>query len=392
MPLQDVRLAGRLRDIKPSSTLAITSKARKLKTEGKDVVVLAAGEPDFDTPDFIKQAAIEALKGGFTKYTPTAGTAELKKLICAKFKNDNGLDYALNQVVVSCGAKHSIYNALFVLVDKGDEVLIPAPYWVSYPQMVRVCEGVCRFIPSDPQTNFKISVAQLKAQITNRTKVLILNSPSNPCGTVYDRSQLEEIAWICVKHNIYVISDEIYEKIIFDGLGHYSIAAFNKDIYNLTVTVNGLSKSHSMTGWRIGYLGARQEIIEAISRFQDHSTSNPNSIAQKAAEAALAAGDDFSLSMCREFQKRRDYCLKRLDKMPKISYSKPQGAFYIFCDISHTGLSATEVANCLLDEKLVALIPGDSFGRDDYVRISFATGMQQLEKGFDRIEEWLKEL
>jgi len=388
----DTRLAERLKKINPSSTLAITSKAKKLKSEGKDIVTFAAGEPDFDTPDFIKNAAVEALKSGFTKYTPTTGVPELKKLISQKFKKDNSLEYAPDQIIVSNGAKHSIYNALMVILNKADEVLIPLPYWVSYPEMVNLCEGSPRFIKTTPANNFKITVADLKKQITSKTKVLIMNSPSNPSGSVYSRAELEEIAGVCVDKNIFVISDEIYEKIIFDGVKHESIASFNKDIYDLTITVNGLSKSHSMTGWRIGYLGAPNDLASAISNLQDHSTSNANSIAQKAAVAALAAPEDFTLKLCREFQQRRDYLAGRLNGIKKLSFTLPQGAFYMFCGISKTGLNSMDFAKRLLEEEYVSVIPGTSFGMDDYIRISFATSMDELKKGMDRIEKWVEKL
>jgi aspartate aminotransferase len=386
------RLAARLNKVQPSLTLVITAKAKKLKLEGKDIVNLAAGEPDFDTPDFIKNAAIEAIKTGFTKYTPTTGIPELKKLICEKFKQNNSLYYEPNQIVVSCGAKHSIFNVLLVLVDRKDEVLIPSPYWVSYPEMVNLCEGTPRFIKTTLNNNFKITAEDLEKQITSKTKVLILNSPSNPTGCVYSLDELGKISKICVKKKIFVISDEIYEKLIFDGLRHISIGSLDKDIYNLTVTVNGLSKSYAMTGWRIGYLGARQDIVDAVSNLQDHSTSNPTSISQKAGVAALNAPDDFSKSTCLEFQRRRDYCISRLQNIKNIEYSIPKGAFYIFCKISKTGLDSQTFAKRLLDEAYVSLIPGLGFGEDDFVRISFATSIEQLEKGFDRIEEWLSKL
>jgi len=388
----DTRLAQRLAKINPSSTLAITSKAKKLKSEGFDIVTLAAGEPDFDTPDFVKAAAIDAIKTGFTKYTPTTGTPELKKLICAKFKNDNSLEYTPDQIVVSCGAKHSIFNTLLVLIDPGDQVLIPSPYWVSYPEMVNLCDGTPSFAQTQAKNNFKITPSELSQQITAKTKVLILNSPANPTGCVYTQDELEEIAAICVKNNIFVISDEIYEKLIYDGSKHLSLAGLNKDIYNLTVTVNGLSKSYSMTGWRVGYLGAPLDVAEAIARLQDHSTSNPNSIAQKAGIAALGAPESFFKEICRQFQERRDYCINRLKAMPKITPIIPKGAFYIFCDISKTGLSSVEVANRLLDEKYLSIVPGNGFGADDYIRISFAASSEQLEKGMDRLEEWLNKL
>jgi aspartate aminotransferase len=388
----DTRIAERLKKVKPSSTLAITSKAKKLKSEGFDIVSLAAGEPDFDTPDFIKEAGIEAIKSGFTKYTPTTGIPELKKLIVEKLRKDNALEYEPNQIVVSCGAKHSIFNALTVLVNTDDEVLIPSPYWVSYPEMVNLCLGSPRFIKTSAENNFKITPAQLKEQISSKTKVLILNSPSNPTGCVYREDELKKIAEICVENKIFVISDEIYEKLIYNGLKHISIAGFNKDIHDLTITVNGMSKSYSMTGWRIGYLAAAPDISEAVSRLQDHSTSNPNSIAQKAALAALSHSGDFFSVIIKEFQARRDYCMERLSKMPGISPVLPEGAFYIFFNISKTGLKSSVFANRLLEEKYVSLIPGEGFGMDNYARMSFATSIEQLKKGMDRLADFLEHL
>ena len=386
------RLAERLSKVKASPTLAITAKAKVLSGEGKDVVSLAAGEPDFDTPEPIKTAAIEAIKAGFTKYTPTTGIPELKKLICNKFKLDNQLNYEPKQIVVSCGAKHSIFNVMFVLVDTGDEVLIPSPFWVSYPEMVNLCEGNARFIKTSPENSFKITADDLKKSISSKTKLLVLNSPSNPTGCVYTKEELGKIAEICVANKVFVISDEIYEKIIFDNRKHVSIASLGAQIYDLTITVNGLSKSHSMTGWRIGYLGANPDIVNAISNFQDHSTSNPASISQKAAVAALSLDGSFSAGMNQEFQKRRDYIAKRLDKMEKISYVLPGGAFYIFCDISRTKIDSLTFCTRLLDELLIAAIPGIAFGNDDFVRFSFATGLKQIEKAMDRLEGWLAKL
>jgi len=388
----DTRVSERLKKIKPSSTLAITSKANKLKTEGKDVVSFAAGEPDFDTPDFIKSAAIAAINAGFTKYTPSTGTAELKKAVSEKFKRDNSLDYSPGQIVVSCGAKHSIYNSLMVLVKHGDDVLIPSPYWVSYPEMVNLCDARPVFVKTLPENNFKMTIKDLEKHITSKTKVLILNTPSNPTGCVYSPQELNEIAKICVAKKIFVISDEIYEKIIFDNIKTVSIASLGKDIYDLTITVNGLSKSHSMTGWRIGYLGGPQDIVDAISKLQDHSTSNPNSIAQKAAVAALTAADDFVNSMRQEFESRRNFCIERISKIKKIKAVKPEGAFYIFCDISKTKFDSAEFAQNLLTDELVAVIPGESFGRDDYIRISFATSMERLETGLNRIDNFISKL
>ncbi len=388
----DTRLSERVKKVNPSPTLAITAKAKALKSEGKDVITFAAGEPDFDTPDQIKTAAIDAINSGFTKYTPTTGIPELKKLICEKFSRDNQLNYGPEQIVVSCGAKHSIFDIMFVLVDKNDEVLIPSPYWVSYPEMVNLCEGIPRFIKTSPENSFKMTADDLDKNITSKTKLLVLNSPANPTGCVYTKEELAKIAEICASKKIFVISDEIYEKIIFDGLKHISLASFGRDIYDLTITVNGLSKSHSMTGWRIGYLGGPQDIVNAISNFQDHSTSNPVSISQKAAVAALSMPDTFSIGMTREFQKRRDYITKRLDKMEKISYVLPKGAFYIFCDISGTKMDSLTFCARLLDELLITAIPGIAFGNDDYIRLSFATGLKQIEQGMDRLEGWLEKV
>jgi len=390
--LIDARLSERIKKVKPSSTLAITAKAKKLKSEGRDIVNFAAGEPDFDTPDFVKREAIEAINTGFTKYTSSTGIAELKKAISEKLKNDNGLNYDPDQIVVSCGAKHSIFNALFVLISKGDEVLIPSPYWVSYPEMVHLCEGTPQFIKTSPENGFKVTAKDIEKHKHSKTKLLILNSPVNPTGSVYTPQELKEIACVCVAKKIFVIADEIYEKLVYDNFKQTSIAALNKEIYDLTITVNGLSKSHSMTGWRIGYLGAAPDIVEAISKLQDHSTSNAVSISQKAAVAALSARDDFSKNMCQEFQKRRDYMLDRLAKIKKLKFIRPQGAVYVFCDISKTKLDSLTFAQRLLDEASVALIPGAGFGRDDYVRLSFATGLEQIKKGMDRIEDWVTKL
>ena len=388
----DTTLAGRVKIINPSPTLAITAKAKKLKSQGRDIIGLAAGEPDFDTPDFIKRAAIDSIEKGFTKYTPTTGTVELKNLISEKFKKDNSLDYSSEQIAVSCGAKHSIFNSLMALIDNGDEVLIPLPYWVSYPEMVRICNAKPVFIRTQAANNFKFTCPDLKKSITRKTKVLILNSPSNPTGCVYTEKELVGIAEICVDKNITVISDEIYEKIIFAKSQHISIASLNKDIYNQTITVNGMSKSYSMTGWRIGYLGGPKDIVSAISKLQDHSTSNPASTSQKAAEAALSQGEEFICFMRKEFEKRRDYACSRLDKIKGITYARPEGAFYIFCDISRTKMDASAFAERLLEEALVAVIPGEGFGSSSHIRISFATSIELLQKAFDRIEQWMNKI
>lgn len=386
------RIARRLKNLNPSSTLAITIKAKKLKSEGQDIVNFAGGEPDFDTPQFIKDAAIDAIKCGFTKYTPTTGIPELKAAICKKFKKDNSLEYVPEQIVVSCGAKHSLFNSAMALLNYQDEILIPSPCWISYPEMISLCEGIPRFIKASPENDFKITIKDLEEHINSKTKVIILNSPSNPTGCVYGLDELKEIAKICVENKIFAISDEVYEKFIYDNLKHISIASLGKEIYEQTITINAVSKSFSMTGWRIGYLAAPLDLVEAISRLQDHSTSNPTSISQKAAQAALNAPDDFVKYMCQEFQKRRDYMALRLAQIKKMGFVMPKGAFYIFCDISKTGLDSLTFANRLLDEVGVAVIPGKGFGRDDYVRISFATNLKEIEKGMDRIQDWISKI
>jgi aspartate aminotransferase len=360
-----------------------------MQQEGIDVVNFAAGEPDFDTPDFIKNAAIEAIQNGFTKYTPSSGILELKKAICEKFYTENSLRYAIDQIIISAGAKHSLYNTIQVLIQNGEEVIILSPYWVSYPEMVRLAGGTPLFITPEPKNNFKVTAQQLKAAITPKTKLLILNSPSNPTGVVYNKKELEDIAEICIAKGIFVISDEIYEKIIYDDLKAVSIGSLNKDIFDLTITVNGVSKSFSMTGWRIGYLGGPKEVVEAIERLQDHSTSNPCSISQKAALAALAAPPETIEYMRKEFQKRRDYVAKSLDDIPCLSYIRPQGAFYVFCDITKTKLDSSALAERLLEEAKVAVIPGEGFGWSNFIRISFATSLEMIGRGMDRIKKWL---
>ncbi|OIO37380.1 MAG: aspartate aminotransferase [Candidatus Omnitrophica bacterium CG1_02_49_10] len=384
-------ISERLRGIKPSATLTITSKAKKMKKDGIDVISFAAGEPDFDTPDYVKEAAKKAIDSGFTKYTPASGTDELKAAICGKFERDNGLKYSTDQIVVSNGAKHSIYNALLAVCEPGDEVLMISPFWLSYPVMVEQAGGVPKVIDTDGADGYKITPEKLKRAIGPKTKVLILNSPSNPAGVIYDKDELSAIASILCENNITVISDEIYEKIIYDGRKHVSIGSLSADILGRTITIDGLSKSHAMTGWRIGYLGAPRDVAKAISSFQSHTTSNPSSISQKAAMAALSGGDAFVKGMVVEFDRRRRFMMDRLDSI-KLRYIRPEGAFYIFVDISGTGLSSLDLAGRLLEEEKVAVIPGESFGMDDFVRLSFATSMRDITAGLERLEKWLSRL
>ncbi|HPN88780.1 MAG TPA: pyridoxal phosphate-dependent aminotransferase [Candidatus Omnitrophota bacterium] len=383
-----LKVNKRVKDVEGSSTLAITARANELKSQGHDVVNFGAGEPDFDTPEPIKQAAIKAIQEGFTKYTPSIGTVKLREAISQKFKKENYLDYSVKQIAVSCGAKHTIFNIIQVLADDGDEVLIPAPYWVSYPEMVKMAGAVSKFIPTTAKNNLKITAKQLEASITSKTKILILNSPSNPTGMVYNKKELEAIADICVKHKIYVISDEIYEKLIYESNQYCSFASLGKEVYDLTITVNGMSKSYAMTGWRIGYCGASEEIIGFINRYQDHSTSNPTSISQMAALAALQQPEDAIIFMRNEFKKRRDIMMAAIDKMPGISYVKPEGAFYLFADFSKYGVSF-DLAKRILNDVNVAIIPGEGFGAPGFMRFSFATSAERIQEGMKRISEWL---
>jgi len=386
-----MKLSERIVQIKPSPTLTITARAKQLKKEGKDVVSFGAGEPDFDTPFFIKDAGRKAIKEGFTKYTPSTGIPELKEAICKKFKMDNGLTYDPSQIVVNCGAKHTLFSIFQVLLNEGDEVLIPSPYWVSYPEMVKLAGGIPVVLETAQDKSFKADCDMIRSKLSPKTKALVLNSPSNPAGVVYTKDELSKIAALLKEKSIYLISDEIYEKIIYEG-EHVSPASLDKDIYGLTITVNGVSKAFSMTGWRIGYLAGPVELVKAIGRLQDHSTSNPSSISQKAALVALSdrrAGIHIE-RMVKEFKKRRDYMIERLSSIKGFSPFTPEGAFYVFCNIKDTGLPSLELAKTLLEDKLVAVIPGAGFGFGDYIRLSFATSLKDIKKGLDRIEEWAR--
>ncbi|MDD4879101.1 MAG: pyridoxal phosphate-dependent aminotransferase [Candidatus Omnitrophica bacterium] len=386
-----MKISRRIEKVKESPTLAITAKAKEMKLKGEDVISFGAGEPDFDTPPHIKSSAIKAIEGGFTKYTASSGIPELKKAICEKFRNDNGLSYEPSQIVVSCGAKHSLYNIFQAVCDEGDEVIIPSPYWVSYTEMVKLAGGIPVILDTKQGDEFKVKPDFLKKVITKKTAAFILNSPSNPTGCVYNRSDLEGIAGVLINNKITVISDEIYEKLIYDGEKHISFASLSKEAYGLTFTVNGMSKSYSMTGWRIGYLAApSKELSAAVGRLQDHSTSNPVSFAQKAALEALKSDQKCVAEMVSEFEKRRDYMVDRINSMKGISCVKPKGAFYVFCDISKTEMGSFDFSKKLLEEAKVAVIPGEPFGWDTHIRLSFATGLDDIKKGLDRLDNWLK--
>jgi aspartate aminotransferase len=386
-----MKLAKRIAEIEPSITLAITARAKKMKAEGTRVIDFAAGEPDFDSPACVKQAAIQAINSGFTKYTPVSGISELKAAICDKLKKDNGLDYSPDQIVVSCGAKHTLFNIIQVLCQEGDEVIIPSPYWVSYPAMVKLAGAQPVIAKAEASNNFKLNESGLSSSITARTKAVILNSPVNPTGSVYQKNELAKIADIALRRNIFIISDEIYEKIVYDNSRHVSIASLNKKTYQSTIVVNGVSKAYSMTGWRIGYMAGPRRIAEAITALQGHSTSNPASISQKAALAALRNGGQFVKDMQKEFEKRRNYILGGLGKIDKLSFCRPQGAFYLFCNISELGMGSIDFSTQLLAQQKVAVTPGIAFGDDHYVRISFATSMDDIKEGVDRIGRFIKE-
>jgi len=384
-----MKLSSRVQNVSASMTLAITAKAKKMKREGIDVIGFGSGEPDFDTPPHIKQAGIRAIQKGLTKYTPASGTDELKKAICDKFFNDNKLKYEPSQVVVSCGAKHSIYNIFQAVCDRGDEVIIPSPYWLSYPEMVKLAGATPVFIDTDEKSGFKVSPEKLKAALTKKTKVIVLNSPANPTGCVYNVDELKKIRDIVVKNNILVISDEIYEEIIFDQRVHVSIASLGDDIFNQTIVVNGASKSFAMTGWRIGYAGFSDEkIAAAVKNLQSHSTSNPTSISQEAALQALKEKTSDVKNMVTEFERRRDYIVGRIKDIKGLSCERPGGAFYVFPRIEKKDIASMELSERLLAEAKVAVVPGKAFGSDRHVRLSFATSMENIKNGMDRIETW----
>ncbi|MEW6720690.1 MAG: pyridoxal phosphate-dependent aminotransferase [Thermodesulfobacteriota bacterium] len=397
-----MKLAKRVGKIQPSATLAITNKAKQMKAQGIDVVGFGAGEPDFDTPDNIKAVAKKALDDGYTKYTPVPGSPELKDAVIAKLKRDNGLTYQRENVIVSVGAKHSIYNVAQAFLEEGDEVIIPAPYWVSYPDIALLAGATPVIVEAKQSTGFKITPGQLTNAITPRTKLLVLNSPSNPTGAAYSKAELEALAQVVVKNDITVLSDEIYEKLVYDGFRFVSIASLGEEIRKRTILVNGLSKSHSMTGWRIGYVAAEKDLVAAMTNIQSQSTSNPVSFCDKASIEALNGPQDFMKQWIEEFDRRRRYIVERLNAMPGVRCLLPQGAFYVFPDFSgcygkktpsgKTINGSADFADYLLADHKVASVPGVAFGDDACQRLSYATSMKNIEKGIDRIEEAVKAL
>lgn len=387
-----MQLASRVQELTPSLTLAIDSKAKALKAEGVDVCSFGAGEPDMDTPEHIKAAAIEALNNGFTKYTPSSGTPELRQAISEKFKKDNNLEYKPSQIIVSNGAKQSCFNAITAVCDPGDEVIIPAPYWLSYPEMVRLAGGVPVVVQTTQENSWKITREQFENAMTPRTKMIILNSPGNPTGSIYSREELRALSEVAADEDIYILSDEIYEKLTYDGAEHVSIASLTPEAYDLTITVNGFSKAYAMTGWRLGYLAAPEPIAKAIDSMQSHSTSNPCSFAQKGALAALQGDQQCVIDMRDEFDIRRQYMFDRLSNISGLSAVKPLGAFYVLVNIGGFGLKSQNFSDRLLSKSNVAVVPGIAFGDDNTVRLSYATSLDVIKNGLDRIEEFCKTL
>ena len=396
-----LELSKKAAAVKPSSTLAITAKAKELKAQGKDVVGFGAGEPDFNTPENICEAAIKAIKDGFTKYTPASGTNELKAAISKKFKEFNGLDYNTDQIVISNGGKHSLTNIFTALLNPGDEVIIPAPFWLSYPEIVKLAGGVPVIVTTTKEQNFKLTAEALAAAVTDKTKALVLNTPNNPTGMLYTEEELRAIAKVAVEKDFYVVADEMYEMLVYGEQKHISIASVGKDIYDRTITCSGLAKSYAMTGWRIGYTGSSKEIAKMMGSVQSHQTSNPNSIAQKAAVEALTGPQDSVEKMHAEFDKRRKYMYKRICDMDLLDTLEPMGAFYVFVDgsavlgKSYKGTkieSVPQMADILINEYNTAIVPCADFGFPDCFRLSYAISIEQIEKGLDRIEKFIGEL
>jgi aspartate aminotransferase len=386
------KISQKAASLSPSLTLAIDAKAKQMKAEGQDVVGFGAGEPDFDTPQHIKDAAAAALAAGFTKYTPSSGIPELRQAIADKFKRDHGLTYKPSQVIVSCGGKHSCFNVIFATCQEGDEVIIPSPYWLSYPEMVKLAGAKPVILATSDQTEFKVTPGQLRAAITPRTRLFILNSPSNPTGSLYNRDEIKALGDVCVEKGVLIMSDEIYEKLVYDGAEHVSVASFSPAHFDHTIIVHGLAKAYSMTGWRLGYLAAPEPIAKAIDAIQSHSTSNPTSFAQKGGVAALNGPQDHLQVWLAEYAKRRSFAHQRLNRIPGVSCVNAKGAFYLFPNISSFGLNSTDFCAKLLEQEKVAAVPGIAFGADQYMRISYATSLANIEKGLDRLAKFCASL
>jgi aspartate aminotransferase len=387
-----MEISERAAQLTPSLTLSIDSKAKAMKAEGLDVCGFGAGEPDSDTPEHIKRAAIEALEAGFTKYTPNAGIPELRQAIADKLAADNGLNYRAGQIVVSNGAKHACYNAILATCQPGDEVIIPAPYWVSYPDMVRLVGAEPVIVPTSERNAWKMRPEDFENAMTPRTKMLIMNSPSNPTGSVYTREELEAIVNVAAEEDIYILSDEIYEKLVYDDAKHVSIGSLSKEAYDLTITVNGFSKSYAMTGWRLGYLAAPDAVVRAVDSIQSHTSSNPSSFSQYGALAALKGDQQPLADMREEFDMRRNYMFDRISKISNVTAIKPKGAFYILVNISQLGLTSQNFADRLLSKANVAVVPGAAFGDDRTVRFSYATSLDVIKKGLDRFQDFCRTL
>lgn len=386
------------KQIAPSLTLAITAKAKKMKSEGIDVIGFGAGEPDFNTPENIQNAAIEAMKKGLTRYTPASGIIELKDVIIEKFKKDNNLSYDSSQIIISTGAKQCLANVFQAILNPGDEVIVSTPYWVSYPELIRLADGVPVYINSGEENNFKYTLESLKEVLTLKTKAIIINSPNNPTGTLYSEEELTCIASFCKENDITIISDEIYEKLVYGDKKHISIASISEDAYNRTIVINGVSKSYAMTGWRIGYAAGSKEIIKLMSNIQSHTTSNPNSIAQYAAVEAISGQQDTMSFMVNEFSNRKDYMINRIEKIKEVSSINPDGAFYLMVNIDNllnkkfnneTIKDSLDFSRLLLEQERVAVIPGDAFGVSNYIRLSYATSLDNIKEGLDRIEMFI---
>ena len=387
-----IKLAARVGEVPPSITLAIAAKAKAMKAEGIDVCSLSTGEPDFDTPEHIKAAAKQALDAGKTKYGPVAGEPQLKAAIARKLRSDNNLNYQPENILVTNGGKHSLYNLMMAAIDPGDEVIIPAPYWLSYPEMVKLASGKPVIVRTDASTGYKITPEQLSGAITPKTKLFVLNSPSNPTGMVYTRAEIKALAEVIVDRDILVVADEIYEKIIYDGAQHVSIGSLGKEIFDRTLISSGFAKAYSMTGWRVGYLAGPIELIKATSTIQGHSTSNVCTFAQYGAISALESSQESVEKMRLAFAQRRQVIFELLDAVPGISCIKPDGAFYMFVNISKTGMNSLEFCDAFLEQQQVAVIPGIAFGADDHIRLSYATDLGTIKKAVERLDKFVRSI